>query len=163
MEKDGVGEITLRKMTSADIALCYEHQLDPEAGRMAAFLSKDGKDKTAYTARWTKLLDGGEVIARMIVRDGAVVGSIGSWGPSDERNITYWIWKEHWGKGIATAALSAFLSVERTRPLFGSAAFDNYGSIRVLEKCGFTLHRKERGFAIGRCEEIDEVVMRLSR
>jgi RimJ/RimL family protein N-acetyltransferase len=41
-------------------------------------------------------------------------------------------------------------------------AADNAGSIRVLEKCGFTLVGKDRGYAHARGEEIDEWVMRLA-
>ena len=62
----------------------------------------------------------------------------------------------------ATAALTALLKLVKTRPLYGSAACDNAGSIRVLEKCGFAFVRKERGFAAARGEEIDEVVFKLS-
>jgi RimJ/RimL family protein N-acetyltransferase len=155
------GRIALREMLESDIPLCFQHQLDPKAGRMAAFTSKDGKDPDAYMARWSRLLQEKQVEARMILLDSDVVGTIGCWGPIDERQVTSWIWKEHWGKGIATAALSAFLRIVTTRPLYGSAAHDNAGSIRVLEKCGFKFLRKERGFAAARGAETDEVVFKL--
>jgi RimJ/RimL family protein N-acetyltransferase len=38
---------------------------------------------------------------------------------------------------VATAALSAFLSLEQTRPLHAGVAEHNVASIRVLQKCGF--------------------------
>ena len=44
-----------------------------------------------------------------------------------------------WGRGVATEALSAFLCVEQTRPLYAGVAKHNVASIRVLEKCGFKL------------------------
>jgi RimJ/RimL family protein N-acetyltransferase len=44
-----------------------------------------------------------------------------------------------WGRGIATEALSAFLRLEQTRPLHAGVATHNAASIRVLQKCGFTL------------------------
>jgi RimJ/RimL family protein N-acetyltransferase len=75
--------------------------------------------------------------------------------------VTYWLGREHWGKGIATRALREFLTIERTRPLFGSAAKDNAASVRVLEKCGFRLAGESRGYANARCAEIDEVLLRL--
>jgi len=43
------------------------------------------------------------------------------------------------GRGIATEALSAFLRLEQTRPLHAGVATHNAASIRVLQKCGFTL------------------------
>jgi hypothetical protein len=44
-------------------------------------------------------------IARVIVVDGEVAGS--SWGSPDEREVTYWIGRSYWGKGIATSARDA--------------------------------------------------------
>ena len=69
--------------------------------------------------------------------------------------------REDWGRGIATRALQEFLEVEATRPLYGRAASDNVASIRVLMKCGFLSWARGRGFAHGRNEETDEVVLRL--
>jgi glyoxylase-like metal-dependent hydrolase (beta-lactamase superfamily II) len=40
-------------------------------------------------------------------------------------------------------------------------ASDNAASIRVLTKCGFLIVGEGRGFAHGRNEETDEVVLRL--
>src|SRR5215216_5711016 len=45
------------------------------------------------------------------VVDDDVAGTIGSWGDSGEREVTYWIGRSYWGKGIATDALNAFLAV----------------------------------------------------
>lgn len=75
--------------------------------------------------------------------------------------MTYWLSRGHWGKGLATKALSAFLQEQRRRPLYAHAAKDNVGSIRVLEKCGFQIEGEDRGFANARGEEIAEVVLRL--
>lgn len=154
-------KITLRKMAPDDVLLCFEHQLDPEASRMAAFMSKDTKDRAAYGERWKKVLEGGTVTARMILSAADTVGMIASWDSPEGRQVTYWVWKEHWGKGIATAALQEFLTIERTRPLLGCAASDNHGSIRVLEKCGFRPIRRQRSYASARGEEIEEAVLRL--
>jgi RimJ/RimL family protein N-acetyltransferase len=47
------------------------------------------------------------------------------------------------------------------RPLRARAAADNAGSIRVLEKCGFVVTGRDRGFANARGEETDEVLLTL--
>jgi hypothetical protein len=47
------------------------------------------------------------------------------------------------GRGIATAALSAFLSLEHTGPLYAGVAKRNAASIRLLEKCGFKISSVE--------------------
>jgi RimJ/RimL family protein N-acetyltransferase len=52
-------------------------------------------------------------------------------------------------------------TIEVARPLYARAASDNAGSIRVLEKCGFTRAGSGRAFAHGRDEETEEVVLRL--
>ena len=79
------------------------------------------------------------------------------WTQEGNRGVTYWLGREHWGKGVATRALAAFLEIETARPLHAAVAADNAGSIRVLEKCGFTRAGGDRGFATARGEEIDEV------
>jgi RimJ/RimL family protein N-acetyltransferase len=63
--------------------------------------------------------------------------------------------------GIATKALAVFLSAVKARPLYARAAKDNIASLRVLEKCGFTITGYERGFANARGEEVEEVVLEL--
>jgi RimJ/RimL family protein N-acetyltransferase len=42
------------------------------------------------------------LITRAILVDNEVVGTIGSWGDPDEREVTYWIGCSYWGKRIAT-------------------------------------------------------------
>ena len=49
--------ITIREVESSDLATFYEHQLDPEAIRMAAFVGEDPKDKVAFDAHWNKILN----------------------------------------------------------------------------------------------------------
>jgi len=48
--------VTIRQVESSDLETFYEHQLDPEAIRMAAFVGKDPKDKAALDAHWDKIL-----------------------------------------------------------------------------------------------------------
>jgi RimJ/RimL family protein N-acetyltransferase len=93
--------------------------------------------------------------------DGRVVGQIASFDLEGRREVTYWIGREDWGRGIATRALQEFMQLETTRPLHAAAASDNVGSIRVLTKCGFVIVGDGRGFAYGRNEETDETLLRL--
>ena len=76
---------------------------------------------------------------KTILFDAQVVGNIGSWTSEGKREIGYWIDRAFWGRGIGTEALSAFLRLEKTRPLYAGVAKHNAASIRVLQKCGFTL------------------------
>ena len=105
---------------------------------MAAFAPADPSDREAFDERWRRIRESDDSIALVIEVDGKVVGSIGSWTNDGEREVTFWLGREHWGKGIATRALAEFLAdVERTRPIHATTAQDNVGSQRVLEKCGF--------------------------
>src|SRR5690606_37655234 len=76
--------------------------------------------------------------------------------------ITYWIDKNFWGRKIATRALKAFLALEPARPLIGRAAFDNFGSQKVLERCGFVRVGTDRGYANARQAEIEEFIYQLT-
>jgi RimJ/RimL family protein N-acetyltransferase len=156
-------QCALREVRDEDLAILFEQWADPVAARMAAFTAPDHMDRDAFERRWSRLRADATVIARAIVVDGEVAGSIGSWGEPDEREITYWIGRSHWGKGIATCALDAFLTVDPSRPLHARVAYDNVASRRVLEKCAFRVVATERGFAEARSGEIEEFVLRLEQ
>lgn len=82
-------------------------------------------------------------VTQTILLDGQVAGYIGSWPQDGVRLVGYWLGKDHWGKGVATRSLAAFLRLVSERPLHAHVATHNIGSIRVLEKCGFSLEREE--------------------
>jgi hypothetical protein len=58
--------ITIREVDSSDLEAFYEHQLDPEAIRMVAFVCKDPKDKVAFDAHWNKILNSPQITQRTI-------------------------------------------------------------------------------------------------
>jgi RimJ/RimL family protein N-acetyltransferase len=151
----------LREVRDEDLAVLFEQWADPVAAHMAAFTAPDHMDQDAFGRRWSRIRADETTINRVIVVDGEVAGSIGSWGDPGEREVTYWIGRSYWGKGIATSALNAFLTVDRSRPLHARIAHDNVASRRVLEKCGFRVIATERGFAEARSGEIEEFVLRL--
>jgi RimJ/RimL family protein N-acetyltransferase len=144
-----------------DLAVLFEQWADPVAAHMAAFTAPDHMDQDAFGRRWSRIRADETTINRVIVVDGEVAGSIGSWGDPGKREVTYWVGRSYWGKGIATSALNAFLTVDRSRPLHARVAHDNVASRRVLEKCGFRVIATERGFAEARSGEIEEFVLRL--
>ena len=110
---------------------------------------------------WARLRADESVLNRVVLVDDLVAGTIGSWGEPGEREVTYWIGRSYWGRGVATRALGAFTAVERSRPLHARVAADNVASRRVLEKCGFRVVGADRGFAQARSAEIEELVLRL--
>ena len=66
---------------------------------MAAFTAPDHMDRDAFERRWSRIRADETMIARVVVVDGEVAGSIGSWGDPDEREVTYWIWPVLLGQG----------------------------------------------------------------
>ena len=125
--------VTLRETTLEDLPILFEHQADPIGAKMAAVASSDWD---AFVAHDAKLRVDPTAIRRTIVVDGEVVGNIGCWG-DDEREIGYRIGREHWVRGIATAAVRAFIAEIPDRPLHAHVAEHNVGSMRVLERNGF--------------------------
>jgi RimJ/RimL family protein N-acetyltransferase len=155
-------DVLLRDVTEADLPIFFEQQLDPAANRMAAFTAKDPADREAFTAKWTKIL-GDDTVKKAILVNRQVAGSVSSFvAPwSGQLEVTYWLGREYWGRGIATKALTEFLGHLKARPVYARAAKDNIASIRVLAKCGFTISGHDKGFANARGEEVEEVVLRL--
>lgn len=132
--------ITLRQVTQEDLPIFFEHQMDAEATRMAAFPSRD---HDAFLAHWARIMSHGTGILNTILADDAVAGNVVYWEAAGEANIGYWLGKSHWGKGIASAALAQFLTKIEARPVYAHVAKHNVASIRVLQKCGFQLARED--------------------
>lgn len=152
----------LRDVVEDDLPLFFDFQLDRDANHMAAFTAKDPADREAFTAHWHKILADPTIMNLTIVCDGQVVGSVSSYLESGRLEVTYWIGRSYWGKGIATRALTAFLAqVDTTRPIYARVAQDNVGSRKVLEKCGFQVIDQAQGFANARGEEIEELLLEL--
>ncbi len=153
--------LQLRPTEVTDLDTLFQFQRDKEAGYLAAFMPKDPADKSAYLNKYTKLVNDPTVNNQTIILDKIIVGSIAGFFIEGDREITYWIDKTFWGQGIATKALKEFLSIETIRPISGRVAFDNFGSQRVLEKCGFIKIGSDKGFANARQAEIEEYIYKL--
>ena len=160
-EEEPAGETMLRDVAEGDLPVFFDQQLDPEANRMAAFTAENPADRDAFTARWKRILGDETIAKKTVLFDGKVAGHVLSFEQFGEREVSYWIGKEHWGKGLTTRALSEFLAQVTTRPLYARTARDNVASIRVLEKCGFEICGEDRGFSNARGEEVEEFILKL--
>lgn len=154
-------DIKFRRTEAADLDNFFNFQLDKEASYLAAFTPKDPADKTTYLKKYTKFLNDKTINMQTIIVNNIIAGSISKFEIEGEAEITYWIDKKFWGNGIATASLKNLLTIEKTRPIFGRTAFDNFGSQRVLEKCGFVKIGTDKGFANARQMEIEEFIYKL--
>lgn len=155
-------DIKLRPTEVADLDTLFQFQLDKKGGYLAAFMPKDSTDKAAYINKYKKLLHNPTVNNQTILLNNIIVGSIAKFIIDGDTEITYWIGRTFWGQGIATKALNEFLAIETIRPIFGRVAFDNFGSQKVLEKCGFDKVGTNIGFANARQMEIEEFIYKLT-
>lgn len=151
--------IVLRDVIESDLPVFFEQQRDPEANYMAAFTSRDPADRDAFDAHWSKILADETVTPKTILFDGDIAGNIASFQFDGELTIGYWLGKAYWGRGIATQAVSAFITLLETRPLYARVAKDNAASLRVLQKCGFVISGEDKGFANARSQEIEEYIL----
>ncbi len=154
-------DVSLRPIEDRDLDTIYQQVTDPESIRMAAFTAENQTDRQAFLDRMARLLADTSLTNRVIEVDGAVAGTIASFRIDDQLEVTYWVDRPHWGKGIASAALQMLLAETAERPVFARAASDNVGSLRVLEKAGFRRVGVNRDFARGRGEDIEETILRL--
>src|SRR6266496_1293773 len=89
--------VALREGTKEDLPIFFEHQLDAEATRMAAFPSRD---RDAFMAHWARIMskETNETgILNTILADDTVAGNVVYWEAAGEPNIAYWLGKTHWG------------------------------------------------------------------
>ena len=128
--------VSLRDVREDDLAVFFEQQLDPDATRMAAFAARPYDE---FMAHWANCMTQEITILKTIVFHEKVAGNIVYWEQPGERKVGYWLGKDYWGKGIASAALAQFLEQVKVRPLFARVAKENAASIRVLQKCGFKI------------------------
>ncbi len=154
-------DLILKPTEIEDLKYFFQFQLDEEASYLAAFMPKDPTDEVAYLKKMTSLLPEPTVNMRTILVNDRIVGSVSKFEMEGEAEITYWIDRNFWGKGIMTKALKHFLTIENTRPILGRVAFDNFGSQRVLEKCGFEKIGNGKWFANARQAEIEELIYKL--
>lgn len=154
--------VILRDVIEDDLSIFFEQQMDRTANFMAAFAAKDPSDKAAFQTHWEKILHNETIIKKTVIYSGNVAGHVLSFEQFGEREVSYWIGREFWGKGIATEALSLFLDGIAIRPLYARAAKDNIASIRVLEKCGFKVQGEDKGFSNARVMEVEEYILKLN-
>lgn len=156
-------QVALRDVDEGDLELFFDYQRDEEANRMAAFTVKDPHDRSAFDDRWSRILADEAIVTRTVLADDAVAGHVSAYQAPDLEGleVTYWIGRAFWGAGVATRALRLFLETVAQRPLYGRCAETNPASLRVLQKCGFTLVREDAGYANAHEKDVQEYVLRL--
>jgi RimJ/RimL family protein N-acetyltransferase len=155
--------ITLRTLADTDLDALFIWESDPRAVEMAAFTRANPSDRSAFEAHYERVRSDSSNTLLAIEDDGEFVGTVGSYTMEGQREVTYWIAPARWGRGVASAALRAFLAIESTRPLYGRVASHNAASAKVLARAGFVEVGSETAFAPGVGAEVVERIYRLDR
>lgn len=149
-------EVSLGPVTEQDLLTFWANQQNnrPDAGTPV--------HQSAFMARWRRILENPNAPVRTIVASGQVVGYMAHLQRKDLPEVCYELGRPHWGKGYATAALRQFLCAINVRPLYARAAKDNAASIRVLEKCGFSICAEDH-FTDDAGREHEEFLFKLAK
>lgn len=131
--------IELREFVAADLGALDEIQRDQAVYEMAVVKPRTSE---AFAAHMEKVLADAGALFRVIVVDGEVAGTVGTF-VRGHLQAGYALAPKFWARGVATEALRQALALEPRRPVFAEVVSSNVGSRRVLEKCGFQLVRSE--------------------
>jgi RimJ/RimL family protein N-acetyltransferase len=141
--------LVLRRARIEDVGPMHRIMSDPTAMRYWSTLPHESMKTTADWVR--SMLDPPPNNDDFIVTlDGGVIGKMGAWQLPD---FGYLLDPAHWGKGLASEALAAFLAHRRREGrTFLTADTDprNTASIRLLQRHGFAeTGRAEKTWLIG--------------
>lgn len=136
--------VAIRPTLPADLPRLYEIQLDPAANAMAG---TKPRTREVFMAAWERNFADPDVAARTVLVGGGgkgkgggeIAGGVSRFRSTEGLAMGYWIDRAHWGRGVASRAVTLFLADVGTRPLHASAAADNTASRRILERHGFEL------------------------
>jgi RimJ/RimL family protein N-acetyltransferase len=158
---DAVDDVLIRPLRDDDASAVFAMMRDREAVRMAAFTGPDPDDREAFDRHFARIRSTPGVRNFAVEVAGELVGTVAAFDQEGDREVTYWIDRRWWGRGIARRALALLLEAEDVRPLSARAAAHNGGSIRVLEANGFVEVGREVSFADGVGADVEEVIFEL--
>jgi RimJ/RimL family protein N-acetyltransferase len=154
-----VGHIELRDLDDDDLDAVFEMMRDRAGVEMAAFTAADPDDRRIFDEWMARHRGAPEVSMFVVTEDGGFAGTAAVFSVDGDREVTYWIARHAWGRGVATEALRILVSREPERPLFARVAAHNAASIAVLTKVGFTEVSRDVDFAPGLGRDAEEIVM----
>ena len=147
MRIDLGNDYSLRRYLYGDVIALAKHGDNPN---VAAYMR--GTFPQPYTVEyaraWIRHVKENEVESRFVIDyQGECIGDIGFVVLTDihchTAEIGFWMSEDHWGKGVMSAAVNAvcdyIFTTRNVVRINAEVQSVNYGSRRVLEKCGFEL------------------------
>lgn len=154
-----MGHIELRDLDDDDLDAIFEMMRDRVAVEMAAFTAADPDDRAVFDEWIARERAAPDVALYVVTENGGFAGTAALFSADGDREVTYWIARHAWGRGVASEALRILVSREPERPLFARVAAENAASLAVLTKAGFTEVSRDIEFAPGVGREVEEIVM----
>lgn len=158
---DGVNHIELRPLDDDDLDAIFEMMRDRDAVAMAAFTADDPDDRAAFDAWIARQRASDDVVSLVVTENGGFAGTAATFTVDGEREVSFWIARHAWRRGVASEALRLLVSREPVRPLFARTAAHNAACIAVLERIGFTEVSRNAAYAPGLGRETEEIVFAL--
>jgi len=138
--------VTLREVTQEDLPIFFEHQLDAEATRMAAFPAATATLYGALARIMSKETNETGILNTILADD--TVAATSSIGKRRGSRTSPTGSQDTLGKGIASAALAQFLTKIETRPVYAHVA--NTMSLRYVsyKNADSNLHERKCAMAM---------------
>jgi RimJ/RimL family protein N-acetyltransferase len=153
-----MGHVELRSLDDDDVNAIFEMMRDPDAVARAAFTASDPDDRAAFDEWMLRERRSPDVTMFVVTEDGGFAGTAAAFTVDGDREVTYWIARHAWGRGVATHALALLVARESERPLFARVAATNAASVALLERAGFTELSRTTSFAPGLGHDVEERV-----
>ncbi|MEE3627667.1 GNAT family N-acetyltransferase [Nitrospirillum sp. BR 11752] len=151
----------LRPVMDTDLPVFFAQQADPIAADQAVFGTARSDDEGAFLAKWAVIRANPDLLTRTVEADGGVAGYVAHFIQEGQPSISYWLGRAYWGRGIATAAVAAFVAGIAIRPLYARVAVSNTASAGVLIRNGFRLVGSGQAHSARLDQWVDEGVFRL--
>lgn len=156
-----MGHIELRDIDEDDLDAVFEMMCDPEAVERAAFTVNPPDDRAAFDAWIAGLRATPDATLLVVTERGGFAGVVSAVTVDGDREVSFWIKRPSWGRGIATEALRLLISHEPERPLYARAAAHNAAAVAVLRQNGFAEVSRTRAYAPALGREAEAVVFTL--
>ncbi|ALO67685.1 hypothetical protein AS189_15855 [Arthrobacter alpinus] len=164
--------LSFRDFDAQDTADVHEYSADPLVTRFSTWGLNSLEQTTAFVeeAAQAHLLENRTAFSLAAVMDGKTIGSVGIWTTdAHDRNgeLGYTFHRAYWGKGYASEAVAMLLSFGFTTLGFeritATCHPENQGSIRVLEKNGFSWEGRLRSHRLVRGKRRDSMLYSILR
>ena len=156
-----MGHIELRGLEDDDVDAVFEMLRDADAVAMAAFAADHPDDREAFDAWIAGERAAADVVYLVVTENGGFAGTVAAFTVDGDREVTFWLARHAWGRGIASEALRLLISHESERPLFARIAAHNAAAVAVAEKNGFTEVSRDLAHAPALGRDVEEIVFAL--